>query len=199
MAALRFDHLLHPGPRNRRHQAPEGHQRLRRHRQLAGLRCERPRIPVILPDLRPMVQRDGGCFIPPDLNDLYRRVINCNTRPAACSAAPPRSSSTEKRMLQESVGRPRQSSWSPCRGSGQTSPEVDPDMLKGKQGCFQNLLSASASTTGPFRYRRRPAAAPARSAQADSPSCSKPPSRSARLRRTAQNASRCCKVRASAP
>src|SRR5690606_3532231 len=102
-------------------------------------------IPVIPPDLRPMVQLDGGRFATSDLNDLYRRVINRNNRLKRLLelGAPDIIVRNEKRMLQESVdalidnGR---------RGRAVTGPGNRPlkslsDMLKGKQGRFrQNLL-----------------------------------------------------------
>ena len=102
-------------------------------------------IPVIPPDIRPMVQLDGGRFATSDLNDLYRRVINRNNRLKRLLElhAPEIIVRNEKRMLQESVdalidnGR---------RGRPVTGPNNRPlkslsDMLKGKQGRFrQNLL-----------------------------------------------------------
>ena len=102
-------------------------------------------IPVIPPDIRPMVQLDGGRFATSDLNDLYRRVINRNNRLKRLMElhAPDIIIRNEKRMLQESVdalidnGR---------RGRPVTGPNNRPlkslsDMLKGKQGRFrQNLL-----------------------------------------------------------
>ena len=102
-------------------------------------------VPVIPPDLRPMVQLDGGRFATSDLNDLYRRVINRNNRLARLLElhAPDIIVRNEKRMLQEAVdalidnGR---------RGRPVTGPNNRPlkslsDMLKGKQGRFrQNLL-----------------------------------------------------------
>ena len=63
-------------------------------------------LPVIPPEIRPMVQLDGGRFATSDLNDLYRRVINRNNRlkkPASSSVPPTSSCSNEKRMLQEAV------------------------------------------------------------------------------------------------
>ncbi|MDO5747172.1 MAG: DNA-directed RNA polymerase subunit beta' [Actinomycetaceae bacterium] len=111
------------------------------------------RIPVIPPDLRPMVQLDGGRFATSDLNDLYRRVINRNNRLKRLLdlGAPEIIVNNEKRMLQESVdalfdnGR---------RGRAVTGPGNRPlkslsDMLKGKQGRFrQNLLGKRVDYSG---------------------------------------------------
>jgi DNA-directed RNA polymerase subunit beta' len=110
-------------------------------------------IPVIPPDLRPMVQLDGGRFATSDLNDLYRRVINRNNRLLRLLAlnAPDIIVRNEKRMLQEAVdalidnGR---------RGRPVTGPGARPlkslsDMLKGKQGRFrQNLLGTRVDYSG---------------------------------------------------
>ena len=110
-------------------------------------------IPVIPPDLRPMVQLDGGRFATSDLNDLYRRVINRNKRLKRLLdlGAPDIIIRNEKRMLQESVdalidnGR---------RGKAVTGPGSRPlkslsDMLKGKQGRFrQNLLGKRVDYSG---------------------------------------------------
>ena len=110
-------------------------------------------IPVIPPDIRPMVQLDGGRFATSDLNDLYRRVINRNNRLAKLLSlgAPEIIIRNEKRMLQESVdalidnGR---------RGRPVTGPNNRPlkslsDMLKGKQGRFrQNLLGKRVDYSG---------------------------------------------------
>ena len=110
-------------------------------------------IPVIPPDLRPMVQLDGGRFATSDLNDLYRRVINRNKRLKRLLdlGAPDIIVRNEKRMLQESVdalidnGR---------RGRAVTGPGSRPlkslsDMLKGKQGRFrQNLLGKRVDYSG---------------------------------------------------
>ena len=110
-------------------------------------------IPVIPPDLRPMVQLDGGRFATSDLNDLYRRVINRNNRLARLLelTAPDIIIRNEKRMLQEAVdslidnGR---------RGRPVTGPGARPlkslsDMLKGKQGRFrQNLLGKRVDYSG---------------------------------------------------
>ncbi|MDR2257062.1 MAG: DNA-directed RNA polymerase subunit beta' [Arthrobacter sp.] len=110
-------------------------------------------VPVIPPELRPMVQLDGGRFATSDLNDLYRRVINRNNRLKRLLelGAPEIIVNNEKRMLQESVdslfdnGR---------RGRPQTGPGNRPlkslsDMLKGKQGRFrQNLLGKRVDYSG---------------------------------------------------
>ena len=110
-------------------------------------------IPVIPPDLRPMVQLDGGRFATSDLNDLYRRVINRNNRLQRLLdlGAPDIIIRNEKRMLQEAVdalidnGR---------RGRPVTGPNNRPlkslsDMLKGKQGRFrQNLLGKRVDYSG---------------------------------------------------
>ncbi|HIY33861.1 MAG TPA: DNA-directed RNA polymerase subunit beta' [Candidatus Eubacterium faecigallinarum] len=110
-------------------------------------------IPVIPPDIRPMVQLDGGRFATSDLNDLYRRVINRNNRLKRLIelGAPEIIVRNEKRMLQESVdalidnGR---------RGRPVTGPNNRPlkslsDMLKGKQGRFrQNLLGKRVDYSG---------------------------------------------------
>ena len=110
-------------------------------------------IPVIPPDIRPMVQLDGGRFATSDLNDLYRRVINRNNRLRRLIElhAPDIIIRNEKRMLQESVdalidnGR---------RGRPVTGPNNRPlkslsDMLKGKQGRFrQNLLGKRVDYSG---------------------------------------------------
>jgi DNA-directed RNA polymerase subunit beta' len=110
-------------------------------------------VPVIPPDLRPMVQLDGGRFATSDMNDLYRRVINRNNRLKRLIdlGAPEIIVNNEKRMLQESVdalfdnGR---------RGRAVTGPGNRPlkslsDMLKGKQGRFrQNLLGKRVDYSG---------------------------------------------------
>ena len=110
-------------------------------------------IPVIPPDIRPMVQLDGGRFATSDLNDLYRRVINRNNRLSRLQGlgAPDIIVRNEKRMLQEAVdalidnGR---------RGRPVTGPGARPlkslsDMLKGKQGRFrQNLLGKRVDYSG---------------------------------------------------
>ena len=118
-------------------------------------------IPVIPPDLRPLVPLDGGRFATSDLNDLYRRVINRNNRLKRLIElrAPDIIIRNEKRMLQESVdalfdnGR---------RGRAITGANKRPlkslsDMLKGKQGRFrQNLLGKRVRLFRSFRNRGWP-------------------------------------------
>ena len=110
-------------------------------------------IPVIPPDLRPMVQLDGGRFATSDLNDLYRRVINRNNRLKKLLdlGAPDIIVRNEKRMLQEAVdalidnGRRGR----PVTGPGNRPLKSLSDMLKGKQGRFrQNLLGNVLTTQG---------------------------------------------------
>ncbi len=110
-------------------------------------------IPVIPPDLRPMVQLDGGRFATSDLNDLYRRVINRNNRLKRLLdlAAPEIIVNNEKRMLQEAVdalfdnGRRGR----PVVGPGNRPLKSLSDMLKGKQGRFrQNLLGKRVDYSG---------------------------------------------------
>ena len=131
-------------------------------------------VPVIPPDIRPMVQLDGGRFATSDLNDLYRRVINRNNRLKRLLelGAPDIIVRNEKRMLQEAVdalidnGR---------RGRPVTGPNNRPlkslsDMLKGKQGRFrQNLLGQACRLFRPFGYRGRPGTedVPVRPAEGD--------------------------------
>ena len=110
-------------------------------------------IPVIPPELRPMVQLDGGRFATSDLNDLYRRVINRNNRLKRLLdlGAPEIIVNNEKRMLQESVdalfdnGRRGR----PVTGPGNRALKSLSDMLKGKQGRFrQNLLGKRVDYSG---------------------------------------------------
>ena len=110
-------------------------------------------IPVIPPDIRPMVQLDGGRFATSDLNDLYRRIINRNNRLARLLelGAPDISVRNEKRMLQEAVdalidnGRRGR----PVTGPGNRALKSLSDMLKGKQGRFrQNLLGKRVDYSG---------------------------------------------------
>jgi len=110
-------------------------------------------IPVIPPDLRPMVQLDGGRFATSDLNDLYRRVINRNNRLKRLLdlGAPDIIIRNEKRMLQEAVdalidnGRRGR----PVTGAGNRPLKSLSDMLKGKQGRFrQNLLGKRVDYSG---------------------------------------------------
>jgi len=110
-------------------------------------------VPVIPPELRPMVQLDGGRFATSDLNDLYRRVINRNNRLSRLLdlGAPDIIIRNEKRMLQESVdalidnGRRGR----PVTGPGNRPLKSLSDMLKGKQGRFrQNLLGKRVDYSG---------------------------------------------------
>ncbi len=124
-----------------------------------GKRVNNPRamildaVPVIPPDLRPMVQLDGGRFATSDLNDLYRRVINRNNRLKRLIdlGAPEIIVNNEKRMLQEAVdalfdnGRRGR----PVTGPGNRPLKSLSDMLKGKQGRFrQNLLGKRVDYSG---------------------------------------------------
>ena len=110
-------------------------------------------VPVIPPDLRPMVQLDGGRFATSDLNDLYRRVINRNNRLKRLLdlGAPEIIVNNERRMLQEAVdalfdnGRRGR----PVTGPGNRPLKSLSDMLKGKQGRFrQNLLGKRVDYSG---------------------------------------------------
>ena len=110
-------------------------------------------VPVIPPEIRPMVQLDGGRFATSDLNDLYRRVINRNNRLKRLLelGAPEIIVRNEKRMLQESVdalidnGRRGR----PVTGAGNRPLKSLSDMLKGKQGRFrQNLLGKRVDYSG---------------------------------------------------
>lgn len=111
------------------------------------------RIPVIPPELRPMVQLDGGRFATSDLNDLYRRVINRNNRLKRLKDlfAPEIIIRNEKRMLQESVDALFDNSRRKraVKGPGNRSLKSLSDMLKGKQGRFrQNLLGKRVDYSG---------------------------------------------------
>ena len=110
-------------------------------------------VPVIPPDLRPLVPLDGGRFATSDLNDLYRRVINRNNRlqKLIMHRAPEVILRNEKRMLQEAVdalfdnGRRSKA----IRGRGKRPLKSLSDMLKGKQGRFrQNLLGKRVDYSG---------------------------------------------------
>ena len=110
-------------------------------------------VPVIPPDIRPMVQLDGGRFATSDLNDLYRRIINRNNRLKRLLelGAPDIIVRNEKRMLQEAVdalidnGRRGR----PVTGPGYRALKSLSDMLKGKQGRFrQNLLGKRVDYSG---------------------------------------------------
>ena len=128
-------------------------------RNESGRRVNDPRamildvVPVIPPELRPMVQLDGGRFATSDLNDLYRRVINRNNRLKRLLdlGAPEIIVNNEKRMLQEAVdalfdnGRRGR----PVTGPGNRPLKSLSDMLKGKQGRFrQNLLGKRVDYSG---------------------------------------------------
>src|SRR4030066_1836894 len=110
-------------------------------------------LPVIPPDLRPLVPLDGGRFATSDLNDLYRRVINRNNRLKRLQElnAPDIIIRNEKRMLQEAVDALFENGR---RGKTITGPNKRPlkslsDMLKGKQGRFrQNLLGKRVDYSG---------------------------------------------------
>jgi len=110
-------------------------------------------VPVIPPELRPMVQLDGGRFATSDLNDLYRRVINRNNRLKRLLelGAPEIIVRNEKRMLQESVDALIDNSrrGRPVTGAGNRPLKSLSDMLKGKQGRFrQNLLGKRVDYSG---------------------------------------------------
>ena len=136
-----------------RDQAPQGRARRSSSRENKPEWMVLEAVPVIPPELRPMVQLDGGRFATSDLNDLYRRVINRNNRLKRLLdlGAPEIIVNNEKRMLQEAVdalfdnGR---------RGRAVTGPGNRPlkslsDMLKGKQGRFrQNLLGKRVDYSG---------------------------------------------------
>lgn len=123
--------------------------------KLAGLRPDWmiiTKLPVLPPDLRPMVQLDGGRFASSDLNDLYRRVLNRNNRLKRLmnQSAPDVIVRNEKRMLQEAVDALVDNS---ARKSQTSSPGRQPrslsDMLRGKQGRFrQNLLGKRVDYSG---------------------------------------------------
>ena len=116
-------------------------------------------IPVIPPDLRPMVQLDGGRFATSDLNDLYRRIINRNNRLRRLLelGAPDIIVRNEKRMLQEAVdglidnGRRGR----PVTGPGNRALKSLSDMLKGNQDVFVRP-ARKRELFWTFRYRRRP-------------------------------------------
>ena len=118
-------------------------------------------LPVIPPDLRPMVQLDGGRFATSDLNDLYRRVINRNNRLKRLLelGAPDVIVRNEKRMLQEAVDCLIDNSQ---RGKalsrrGRRELKSLSDMLKGKKGRFRrNLLGKRVDYSGPLGDRHRP-------------------------------------------
>lgn len=113
-------------------------------------------LPVLPPDLRPMVQLDGGRFATSDLNDLYRRVINRNNRLKHLQGigAPEVIQRNEKRMLQEAVdalidNSMRKGPMGPAKGASRRPLRSLSDMLRGKQGRFrQNLLGKRVDYSG---------------------------------------------------
>ena len=110
-------------------------------------------VPIIPPELRPMVQLDGGRFATSDLNDLYRRVINRNNRLRRLLdlGAPEIIVRNEKRMLQESVDALMDNGrrGRPVTGTGNRPLKSLSDMIKGKQGRFrQNLLGKRVDYSG---------------------------------------------------
>ncbi len=109
------------------------------------------KLPVLPPDLRPMVQLDGGRFASSDLNDLYRRVINRNNRLKRLlnQGAPDVIARNEKRMLQEAVDALIDNSARKTQGVTGRQPRSLSDMLRGKQGRFrQNLLGKRVDYSG---------------------------------------------------
>src|SRR5690606_12518636 len=110
-------------------------------------------VPVIPPDLRPMVQLDGGRFATSDLNDLYRRVINRNNRLKRLLdlGAPENRSDNGERRLPEAVDAlfDNDRRGRPVTGPGNRPLKSISDMLKGKQGRFrQNLLGKRVDYSG---------------------------------------------------
>src|SRR3990167_7266020 len=108
-------------------------------------------LPVLPPDLRPMVQLPGGRFATSDLNDLYRRVINRNNRLKRLIdlGAPEIILRNEKRMLQEAVDALIDSNLRTARRGGDHQLRSLSDMLRGKQGRFrQNLLGKRVDYSG---------------------------------------------------
>ena len=131
-------------------------------------------LPVLPPDLRPMVQLDGGRFATSDLNDLYRRVINRNNRLKRLLelGAPEIIIRNEKRMLQEAVDSLIDNGRRGRAVSGSSNHKLKSlsDMLKGKQGRFrQNLLGKRVDYSGRsvIVVGPGPEAAPVRPAEAD--------------------------------
>ena len=109
------------------------------------------KLPVLPPDLRPMVQLDGGRFASSDLNDLYRRVINRNNRLKRLmnQGAPDVIARNEKRMLQEAVDALIDNSARKTQTTAGRQPRSLSDMLRGKQGRFrQNLLGKRVDYSG---------------------------------------------------
>ena len=151
-------------------------------------------IPVIPPDLRPLVLLDSGNFATSDLNDLYRRIINRNNRlkKLVDLNAPEVIIRNEKRMLQQSVDAlfDNNRCKRPVLGSSNRPLKSLTDMIKGKQGRFrENLLGKRVDYSARSRDRRRPgaAAAPVRPAQEDRagavPAVHHPPAQGAGPRR----------------
>jgi DNA-directed RNA polymerase subunit beta' len=108
-------------------------------------------LPVLPPDLRPMVQLPGGRFATSDLNDLYRRVINRNNRLKRLIelGAPEIILRNEKRMLQEAVDSLIDTTGRATRRAGAHQLRSLSDMLRGKQGRFrQNLLGKRVDYSG---------------------------------------------------
>ena len=133
-------------------------------------------IPVIPPDLRPMVQLDGGRFAASDLNDLYRRVINRNNRLKRLLDldAPAIIVNNEKRMLQEAVDAPvrQRPSWSPGFRPWRSPAEVAGRGPQGQAGPLPPEPAGQARRllrSFRYRYRPHPQAAPVRSAQDHGP------------------------------
>jgi len=109
------------------------------------------KLPVLPPDLRPMVQLDGGRFASSDLNDLYRRVLNRNNRLKRLlnQGAPDVITRNEKRMLQEAVDALIDNAARKTQGTTGRQPKSLSDMLRGKQGRFrQNLLGKRVDYSG---------------------------------------------------
>ncbi|MEK7548763.1 MAG: DNA-directed RNA polymerase subunit beta' [Patescibacteria group bacterium] len=140
---------------------PNAYRRLMKRLQLltqlkmAGIKPESfiiTKLPVLPPDLRPMVQLDGGRFASSDLNDLYRRVLNRNNRLKRLmnQGAPDVIVRNEKRMLQEAVDSLIDNSARKSQPtSGFRQPRSLSDMLRGKQGRFrQNLLGKRVDYSG---------------------------------------------------
>ena len=148
------DHRHRQGPaQGPRAQAAQGRRRVPARPTTSPRGMVLDAVPVIPPDLRPMVQLDGGRFATSDLNDLYRRVINRNNRLKRLLdlGAPEIIVNNEKRMLQEAVdalfdnGRRGR----PVTGPGNRPLKSLSDMLKGKQGRFrQNLLGKRVDYSG---------------------------------------------------
>lgn len=122
--------------------------------KIAGIRPDWfiiTKLPVLPPDLRPMVQLDGGRFASSDLNDLYRRVINRNNRLKRLlnQGAPDVIARNEKRMLQEAVDALVDNSARKAQTITGRQPRSLSDMLRGKQGRFrQNLLGKRVDYSG---------------------------------------------------